>query len=110
MAHGFAVLAHVAKSIGSILYLGGSAIRLTCSLHQSWAALITTSPRTSFLIDHCLTQDFPGFGSSNYYLSQPEIPAQHRLRHLHHSTSRALIIAGLSGFFTLSQSRDGPDR
>jgi hypothetical protein len=28
----------------------------------------------------------------------------------HHSASRARIIAGLSGFFTLSQSRDGPDR
>jgi hypothetical protein len=28
----------------------------------------------------------------------------------YHSASRALIIAGLSGFFTLSQSRDGPDR
>jgi hypothetical protein len=29
---------------------------------------------------------------------------------LHHSASRAWIIAGLSGFFTLIQSRDGPDR
>jgi hypothetical protein len=29
---------------------------------------------------------------------------------LHHSASRARIIAGLSGFFTLSQSRDGPGR
>jgi hypothetical protein len=29
---------------------------------------------------------------------------------LHHSASRARIIAGLSGFFTLIQSRDGPDR
>jgi hypothetical protein len=28
----------------------------------------------------------------------------------HHSTSRARAIAGLSGFFTLSQSRDRPDR
>jgi hypothetical protein len=28
----------------------------------------------------------------------------------HHSASRALIIAGLSGFFTLIQSREGPDR
>jgi hypothetical protein len=28
----------------------------------------------------------------------------------HHSASRARIIAGLSGFFTLIQSRDGPDR
>jgi hypothetical protein len=28
----------------------------------------------------------------------------------HHSASRARIIAGLSGFFTLSQSRDRPDR
>ena len=28
----------------------------------------------------------------------------------HHSASRAWIIAGLPGFFTLSQSRDGPDR
>jgi hypothetical protein len=27
----------------------------------------------------------------------------------HHSASRARIIAGLSGFFTLIQSRDGPD-
>ena len=27
----------------------------------------------------------------------------------HHSASRARIIVGLSGFFTLSQSRDGPD-
>jgi hypothetical protein len=27
-----------------------------------------------------------------------------------HSASRARIIAGLSGFFTLSQSRDGPER
>jgi hypothetical protein len=29
---------------------------------------------------------------------------------LYHSASRARIIAGLSGFFTLIQSRDGPDR
>jgi hypothetical protein len=29
---------------------------------------------------------------------------------LHHSASRARIIAGLSGFFTLIQSRDGADR
>jgi hypothetical protein len=28
----------------------------------------------------------------------------------HHSAFRARIIAGLSGFFTLSQSRDGPER
>jgi hypothetical protein len=28
----------------------------------------------------------------------------------YHSASRARIIAGLSGFLTLSQSRDGPDR
>jgi hypothetical protein len=28
----------------------------------------------------------------------------------HHSASRARIIAGLSGFFTLIQSRDGRDR
>jgi NAD(P)-dependent dehydrogenase (short-subunit alcohol dehydrogenase family) len=28
----------------------------------------------------------------------------------HHSASRARIIVGLSGFFTLSQSREGPDR
>jgi hypothetical protein len=28
----------------------------------------------------------------------------------YHSASRARIIAGLSGFFTLTQSRDGPDR
>jgi hypothetical protein len=27
----------------------------------------------------------------------------------HHSASRARIIAGLSGFLTLIQSRDGPD-
>jgi hypothetical protein len=27
-----------------------------------------------------------------------------------HSTSRARIIAGLSGFFALIQSREGPDR
>jgi hypothetical protein len=27
-----------------------------------------------------------------------------------HSASRARIIAGLSGFLTLSQSREGPDR
>jgi hypothetical protein len=29
---------------------------------------------------------------------------------VHHSASRARIIAGLSGFLTLIQSRDGPDR
>ena len=28
----------------------------------------------------------------------------------HHSASRDLIIAGLSGFLTLIQSRDGPER
>jgi hypothetical protein len=28
----------------------------------------------------------------------------------HHSASRARIIAGESGFFTLSQSREGPER
>jgi hypothetical protein len=30
--------------------------------------------------------------------------------HLYHSAPRARIMAGLSGFLTLSQSRDGPDR
>jgi hypothetical protein len=34
---------------------------------------------------------------------------RHGLRY-HHSPARALRIAGLSGFFTLIQSRDGPDR
>ena len=29
---------------------------------------------------------------------------------IHHSPARARRIAGLSGFLTLSQSRDGPDR
>jgi hypothetical protein len=33
-----------------------------------------------------------------------------RLQAYHHMASRARIIAGLSGFLTLIQSRDGPDR
>jgi hypothetical protein len=39
-----------------------------------------------------------------------EYRLQLRLGHLHHSDSRAWTIAGLSKFFTLIQSRDGPDR
>jgi hypothetical protein len=35
-------------------------------LHESWAALITTSPWAAPLVEHCLTQDFPGFGSPDY--------------------------------------------
>jgi hypothetical protein len=34
----------------------------------------------------------------------------HGQRSYHHTASRAQIIAGLSGFLTLSQSRDGPGR
>jgi hypothetical protein len=35
-------------------------------LHESWAALITTSPWTAPLIKPFLTQNFPGLGSPDY--------------------------------------------
>jgi hypothetical protein len=38
------------------------------------------------------------------------IPAIVARRQLYKGSSRCITIAGLSGFFTLSQSRDGPDR
>jgi hypothetical protein len=58
-----------ARSIGLIGYFGGSPITLafpSMSLQESWAALITTSPWTAPLVEHCLTQDFPGLGSPDY--------------------------------------------
>jgi uncharacterized alpha-E superfamily protein len=41
---------------------------------------------------------------------EAEQSAGHHDRQLHHVPARARRIAGLSGFLTLIQSRDGPDR
>jgi hypothetical protein len=78
------------------------------SLQESWAALITTSPWTAPSLQLCSTQDFPGVGQSR--LPAPARNNRHSSGWFHHSTSRARIIAELPGFFTLSQSRDRPDR
>jgi hypothetical protein len=78
-------------------------------VRESWAALITTSPWTAPLIEHCLTQTSPGWAVQTTGPSR-EYRHSSGWGFLHHSASRARIIAGLFGFFTLIQFRDGPDR
>jgi hypothetical protein len=73
------------------------------------AALITTSPWTAPLIQRCLTQTSPGWAVQTTGPSR-EYRHSSGWGFLHHSASRARIIAGLFGFFTLIQFRDGPDR
>jgi hypothetical protein len=50
-----------------------------------------------------------GDGAGLAILKEPAKKSVHPA-HVHHSPSRARITAGLSGFFTLIQSREGPDR
>jgi hypothetical protein len=71
--------------------------------------VVDGTPDAVTTLKYCLAHNSGGWAVQ---LPAPAGIRRHsfRLGYSHRSASRARIIAGLSGFLILSQSRDGPDR